>query len=174
MLNKPIKIRKLALLSMALIFWLSGMSLFAQNKQVNTAEPVKKQVKTAQPKVTLSNQQPKAVQINEATMKKVALEQKRKDDQAAEAKKQNLAKEQAKEPKKSNQIHSTSSKAQVNTNQNATQKNDANVASIQKDWEVKKSKIIADLKAKGASQYDIDKQIAALEKQLNITNNSNK
>jgi hypothetical protein len=174
MLNKPIKIRKMAMLSMALIFWLSGVSLFAQNKQANSTEPEKKQVPRAQQKVSLSNQQPNVAKQDDASQKRAAVEQKRKDEQAVEAKKQSLAKENAKNTKTSNQMQSTSAKAPVNAVQSASAKNDVKANDVQKDWEIKKAKIKADLKAKGASQYDIDKQIAAIEKQMNINNNSNK
>ena len=174
MLNKPIKFRKMAMLSMALIFWLSGVSLFAQNKQANTTEPEKKQVPTAQPKVSLSNQQPGVAKQDDASIKRAALEQKRKEEQALESKKQSLAKENAKSTKTSSHMQSTSAKAPVNAVQSASSKNDVKANTVQKDWEIKKAKITADLKAKGASQYDIDKQIAAMEKQMNINNNSNK
>jgi hypothetical protein len=174
MLNKPIKIRKMAILSMVLIFWLSGVNLFAQNKQANSTEPEKKQVPTAQPKVSLSNQQPSVAKQDDASKKRVAAENKRRDEQAIEAKKQSLAKENAKDTKTSVQMQSTSAKAPVNAIQNASTKNDVKANDVQKDWEIKKAKIAADLKAKGASQYDIDKQIAAMEKQMNINNKSNK
>jgi hypothetical protein len=174
MLNKPIKIRKMAMLSMALIFWLSGVSLFAQNKQANSTEPEKKQVPRAQQKVSLSNQQPNVAKQDDASQKRAAVEQKRKDEQAVEAKKQSLAKENAKNTKTSNQMQTTSAKAPVNAVQSASAKNDVKANDVQKDWGIKKAKITADLKAKGASQYDIDKQIAAMEKQMNINNKSNK
>ena len=164
----------MAMLSMALIFWLSGVSLFAQNKQANSTEPEKKQIPTAQPKVSLSNQQPSVVKQDDASIKRAAVEQKRKDEQAVEAKKQSLAKENAKNTKTSNQMQTTSAKAPVNAAQSASAKNDVKANDVQKDWEIKKAKITDDLKAKGASQYDIDKQIAAIEKQMNINNNSNK
>jgi hypothetical protein len=175
MLNKPIKIRKFAMMSVALIFWLSGVSLFAQNKQVSTAEPEKKQVPSAQQKVSLSNKGPQVQKQDEATAKRAASEQKRKEAQATEAKKENLAKENAAAVKQSKHVETTSAKAPVNAVQNAqTNNNNAKTGSIQQDWEIKKAKIAADLKAKGASQNDIDKQIAAMEKQMNINNKSNK
>lgn len=174
MLNKPNKIRKFAMLSMALLFWLSGVSLFAQNKQANSTEPEKKQVPSAQPKVSLSNKQANVAKQDEATIKRAAAEQKRKDEQAVEAKKQSLAKENAKVTNPSGQMQSTSSKAPVNAVQNAPAKNNVKANDVQKDWEIKKAKITSDLKAKGASQNDIDKQIATMEKQMNINNNSNK
>ena len=174
MLNKPIKIRRMAMLSMALIFWLSGVSLFAQNKQANSTEPEKKQVPAAQPKVSLSNKQPSVAKQDDASKKRAAVEQKRKDEQAVEAKKQSLAKENAKNTKTSAQTQSTSAKAPVNAVQSASTKNDVKANDVQKDWEIKKAKITADLKAKGASQNDIDKQIASMEKQMNINNKSNK
>jgi hypothetical protein len=71
-------------------------------------------------------------------------------------------------------MQSTSAKAPVNAVQSASAKNDVKANDVQKDWEIKKAKITADLKAKGASQYDIDKEIAAMEKQMNINNKSNK
>ena len=162
------------MLSMALIFWLSGVSLFAQNKQANSTEPEKKQVPRAQQKVSLSNQQPNVAKQDDASQKRAAVEQKRKDEQAVEAKKQSLAKENAKNTKTYNQMQTTSAKAPVNAVQSASAKNDVKANDVQKDWEIKKAKITADLKAKGASQYDIDKQIAAMEKQMNINNKSNK
>lgn len=173
MLNKPIKIRKFAMLSMALIFWLSGVSLFAQNKQTNQAEPEKKQVPLAQPKVTLSNQQPQAAKQDEVSLKKAAMEQKRKDEQALEAKKQMQAKEKA-TAKQAKNSASTAANATPNNTQNSQTKKDVKTENVKSDWDIKKAKIAADLKAKGASQYDIDKHIAALEKQMNINNNSNK
>ena len=172
MLNKPIKIRKFAMLSMALIFWLSGISLFAQNKQANTVEPEKKQVPSAQPKVSLSNKDPKAKKQDEAASKKAAMEQKRKEEQAVQAKKQTLAKEKAvasavKQPK---QMQSTSSKApSANANVNNTKSEN-----FRKDWPVKKAKMEADLKAKGVPQEEIDKKIAAIEKKMNYNNQSTK
>jgi hypothetical protein len=114
------------------------------------------------------------VKQDDASIKRAAVEQKRKDEQAVEAKKQSLAKENAKNTKTSNQMQTTSAKAPVNAAQSASAKNDVKANDVQKDWEIKKAKITADLKAKGASQYDIDKQIAAIEKQMNINNNSNK
>lgn len=172
MLNKPIKIRKFAMLSMALFFWLSGISLFAQNKQTNTVEPEKKQVPSAQPKVSLSNQDPKAKKQNEVSLKKAAMEQKRKEEQASEAKKKTLAKEKAaasavKQPR---QVGSTSSKAPVT---NATTSNSQS-ENFRKDWPQKKAKLEADLKAKGVPQEDIDKKIAAIEKKMNYNNQSTK
>jgi hypothetical protein len=174
MLNKPIKITKFAMLSMALIFWLSSMSLFAQNKQVNSTESGKKTVPSAQVKVSLSNQEPKVKKQDDAVVERAANEQKRRDEQAVEAKKQSLAKENAKDKKTSNQMQSTTAKAPVNAVPSASSKTEVKANDVQKDWEIKKAKITADLKAKGASQYDIDKQIAAMEKQMNINNNSNK
>ena len=164
----------MAMLTMALIFWLSGVSLFAQNKQTTATEPEKKQVPSAQPKVSLSNKQPMVVKQDEATKKRVASEQQRKEEQAIEAKKQTLAKDNTKEVKKSSQLQTTSAKAPINNVQNPSVKNDVKSSDLQKDWSIKKAKIEADLKSKGASQYDIDKHIAAMEKQLNINNNSNK
>lgn len=174
MLNKPIKIRKIAMMSMALIFWLSGVSLFAQNKQTTTADPEKKQVPTAQPKVSLSNQKPQVEKQDEASLRKAAMEQKRKEDQAVEAKKEAAAKAKTAEAKQSKNAQSTSSKPTVGAVKSSPVNNSVNTADIQKDWEIKKAKVSADLKAKGASQADIDKHIAAMEKQMNINNNSNK
>jgi hypothetical protein len=174
MLNKPNKIRTFAMFSVALFFWLSGMSLYAQNKQANSTEAEKKQVPASQPKASLSNKQPMVAKQEEATIKKAAMEQKKRNEQAVEAKKQNLAKEKAEQSKNSTQMQSTSAKAPVNTVQSAAVKNEVKASDIQKDWEIKKAKIANDLKARGASQNDIDKQIAAMEKQMNINNNSNK
>ena len=173
MLNKPIKIKKIAMLSMALIFWLSGISLFAQNKQVNnTTETEKKQVQSAQPRVSLSNQGSQVQKQDDASIKRAASEQNRKKAQADEAKKQNLANEKSEAVKQPKQVQSTSAKAPVNAVQPVQVNNDAKAGSVQKDWEIKKAKIAADLKSKGASKADIDKQIAAMEKQMNINNNS--
>lgn len=174
MLNKPIKFKMMAMLSMALIFWLSGVSLFAQNKQANSAEPEKKQVPSAQPKVSLSNHQQKVVKQDAATMKKVAMEQKRKDEQAAEAKKQNLAKKNAKETKKSKQTQSTSAIAPVKATQPLTANNEATSANVQKDWEVKKAKLIQSLKDKNFSQQEIDKAISKVERDMNNSMNKTK
>lgn len=164
----------MAMLSMALVFWLSGVSLFAQNKQANSAEPEKKQVPSAQPKVSLSNHQQKVVKQDAATMKKVAMEQKRKDEQAAEAKKQNLAKENAKETKKSKQTQSTSAIAPVKATQSLTANNEATSANVQKDWEVKKAKLIQSLKDKNFSQQEIDKAISKVERDMNNSMNKTK
>jgi hypothetical protein len=174
MLKKPNKFKTLAMLSMALIFWLSGVSLFAQNKQATPTEEEKKQLRTAQPKGSLGNQQPAHVKQDEATTKKIELQKVRKEELAAESKKQSLAKENAKEAKKSNQVQSISAKAPANAVQNASTKNDATANDVHKDWAIKKAKIAANLKAKGASQYEIDKRIAAMEKKMNTNNNSNK
>jgi hypothetical protein len=174
MLNKPIKIKEMAMLSLALIFWLSGISVFAQNKQANTTEPEKKQIPAAQPKVSLSNKQPMVVKQNEATKKRVAEEQQRKEEQAAESKKQTLAKEQTKETKKAAPMQLTSVKTPANSVQNASIKNEAKATDAQQAWEKKKASVTASLKAKGASQYDIDKQISSMEQQFKINNTSNK
>lgn len=166
---------------MALVFWISGANLFAQNKQVSNTELPKKQVATEKPKVSLSNQDPNAKKVDEATAKKMAKENQLKQERAAEAKKQNLAKENITAPvKASKSTVSTSSKApavtiqNANNNQAASTNQSAKSQDIKKDWEIKKAKITADMKAKGASQNDIDKRISAMEKELNINNNSNK
>jgi hypothetical protein len=174
MLNKPNKIRKFAMLSMALTFWLSSLSLFAQSNKTMPTEPQKKQIPATQSKPTLSNQQPKNVKQDQATIKKIEMQKARKEELATASKKQSLAKENAKETKKSNQVHSTSSKAPVKTAENTPSKNDVKANNTQQDWDIKKAKIVADLKAKGASQYDIDKRITAMEKKMNTNNNSNK
>jgi hypothetical protein len=180
MLNKPIKIKRIAMLTMALFFWLSGVSLFAQNKQSNSQEPEKKQVPSAHPKVSLSNQDPKVKKADEDALRKQAQMEKLRQQQAADAKKQSQAKAEAKAPKTSKSTASTSAKAPTanaavtNSNQETSANKAANAQDIQKDWEKKKAKITADMKSKGASQNDIDKQIAAMEKQLNINTNTNK
>lgn len=179
MLNKPIKIKMMAMITMALFFWLSGVTLYAQNKQTNNTEPEKKHVPTARPKVSMSNQDPNAKKADETAVRKQAQLDKLKQEQGAEAKRQSIAKENAAKSKTSKNTASTSAKAPVNAvtgvNSNQTASANPSVSSqdIQKDWEKKKAKMSADMKAKGASQNDIDKQIAAMEKQLNI-NNTNK
>lgn len=160
-------------MSMALIFWLSGVSLFAQNKQTNKTEPEKKQVPTAQPKVSLSNQQAKATPQDEASIKKAAQEQKSKDEQAAKVKSENLAKEKATPVKHSANVQTTSSKAPTaNTSKANSTNQSAKSQDIRKDWEIKKAKMVADMKAKGIPQEDIDKRIASMEKKMNLNNNS--
>lgn len=174
MLNKPIKFRKMAMLSLAFLFWLSGVSLFAQNNQTNPIEPEKKQVPTAQPKVSLSNQEPKALKQDAATQNKVAMEQKRKEEQAIAAKKQVLAKEKAAVQKQSKQVASTSSKAPVNAVQNTPAKNDVKSADLRKDWEVKKAKLIQSLKDKNYSQQEIDRIVSKAESEMNVSSINSK
>jgi hypothetical protein len=170
MLNKPIKFRKMAMFSLALLFWLSGVSLFAQNNQTSPIEPEKKQLPTAQPKVSLSNQEPKALKQDAATQNKVAMEQKRKEEQAIAAKKQNLAKENVVPKKTSKEVASTSSKAPVNSNQSAEVKS----ANFQKDWEVKKAKLIQSMKDKNYSQQEIDRIVSKTEKEMKVSSNNSK
>ncbi|HRG59609.1 MAG TPA: hypothetical protein PK323_11680 [Bacteroidia bacterium] len=181
MLNKPIQIKKIAMIMMALVFWISGVSLFAQNKQANNTDLPKKQVATEKPKVSLSNQDPNAKKVDDATARKIAQEEKLKQDRAAEAKRQNSAKEVAATPVKTSKSSvSTSSKApavtmqKTSTNQASSTNQAAKSQDIQKDWEIKKAKLTADMKAKGVPQEDIDKKIASLEKNMNLNNNSTK
>lgn len=174
MLNKPIKFRKMAMFSLALLFWLSGVSLFAQNNQTSPIEPEKKQLPTAQPKVSLSNQEPKALKQDAATQNKVAMEQKRKEEKAIAAKKQVLAKENAAIQKQSKQVASTSSKAPVNTTQDAQVNSNVKVADVQKDWEVKKAKLIQSLKDRNYSQQEIDRIVSKTEREMNVSSNNSK
>lgn len=174
MLNKPIKFRKMAMLSLALLFWLSGVSLFAQSNQTSPVEPEKKQVPTAQPKMSLSNQATSVQKQDAATQKKVAMEQKRKEEQAIAAKKQVLAKENAGVQKQSKQVAFTASKAPVNAVQNTPAKNDVKSADLRKDWEIKKAKLIQSLKDKNLSQQEIDKAISKIERDMNNSLNKTK
>jgi hypothetical protein len=171
MLNKPIKFRKIVMMSMAIIFWLSGISLFAQNKQTDKSEPEKKQVPNAQPKVTLSNKQTNAPQKDEA-----ALKQKQKDEKAVQSKNEKITKKQVVPVKHSSNVQTTSSKAPTaattKTNNDNSTVESAKSQALQKDWEIKKAKMIAAMKAKGVPQEDIDKKIASLEKKMNLNNNT--
>lgn len=174
MLNKPLKIKKIVMICMAQIFWLSCLCLQAQNKQVNHDGAEKKQVPTPQ-KVSLSNQDPNKKLADDAAAKRIAADQKRKQDLAIEQKKQAEACEKSAASTPKNQHASTSAKAPANQNaQPISNTQNVKAENIAKDWELKKAKISADLKAKGYTQYDIDKHIAAMEKEMNINNKSNK
>lgn len=174
MLNKPLKIKKIVMICMAQIFWLSCLCLQAQNKQANNDGAEKKQVPTSK-KVSLSNQDPNKKLSDDIAAKRIAADQKRKQDLAIEQKKQAEAREKTVASTPKNQHASTSAKAPANQNVQAVA-NTPNVKAetIAKEWEFKKAKLTADLKAKGYSQYDIDKHIAAMEKEMKINNKSNK
>lgn len=173
MLNNPNKLKGIAVLTMALVFWLSGTSLFAQNKQTNPTEPQK--VVPSRPKESLSNQEPSSKkQQDKAALEKQAKAQQLKENQGIEAKKKSMEKMNASEPKHSKQVHNTSADAPAKQAMAKPETSEKSTSGIQKDWEIKKSKIAADLKAKGYSQYDIDKKISVMEKEMNINNNSNK
>ncbi|MCC6252212.1 MAG: hypothetical protein IT238_07100 [Bacteroidia bacterium] len=175
MLNKPINLRKITMILMVMIFGLSGTHLFAQANKVNS-EPEKKQVPTSTRKTaTMSDQAPKEAQKSEADLKRQQAIQERMSKSANETKKQNIEKEQAeKMTVKSNApstsaVNSVGTISKVNNNQTAT-----NNENVKAEWEKKKAKLVADLKARGASDEDINNKVATLEKQMNINNNSNK
>jgi hypothetical protein len=171
MLNKPIKIRKIAMLCLAQILWLSCLGLYAQNKKVSNDGSEKKKVVATPQKVSLSNQDPNKKQVDEATAKRMAADEKRVKDQALEQKKQAAAREKEAASVSKNQHPSIAAKVSPQQNVSAVkQSQPAKSQTIAQDWELKKAKIAADLKAKGYSQYDIDKHIAAMEKEMNINN----
>ena len=143
MLNKPIKFKMMAMLSMALIFWLSGVNLFAQNKQANSAEPEKKQVPTSQPNVSLSNKVPQIVKQNDAKSKQVESEKQAKREQAIKAKNQAIANESAAKSKQQNTEQSIS--------RTSSTKNSQNKAISSQEWETKKAKLVESLKNKPGS-----------------------
>jgi hypothetical protein len=170
MLNKPIKNSKFAMLTMALIFCLSGFSLFAQNKQANSSISDKKQLPSAQTKVSLSNQGSSVSKQDEATQKRIALKDERK---AEKLKKQNIAKEDQMEVKHSKNNQTISSKVYLNQTNMESSKPSSEASN--KDWEIKKTKLIQSLKSKNYTQQEIDKVIAKFEsKRNNSTNKTTK
>lgn len=175
MLHKPIKIKSFTVLTMVISFWLYGLSSFAQSNRQAPTEPVKKQEQAAKPKVSLSNHDTQLNKQNEAAVKRAEMEQKRKEKEAIEAKQANLKEASKLESKQAQQKLSLSNQASSSATSKANSNiNDANKADIQKEWALKKAKAEAALKAKGLPQDDIDKHIALMEKEFNITNNSNK
>lgn len=178
MLNKPIKIKKLAAFAMAVTFWMFTGSVFAQS----AAQPEKKQAvqKPVNENTTLKSTSSKAIQKTEAEQKRVSADQARQSEmKAAEMKKkEEMAKSEA-TPKQSASPSMSNKAPQSQVANSSTQKAAATVApqnnaNVQKEWAVKKAKLEADMKAKGYSDEDISRKIASMESKMNLNNQTTK
>jgi hypothetical protein len=171
MLNKPIKNSKIAFFTMALVFCLSGFSLFAQNTQTNFSQPDKKQLTSVKKNESLSNRESNVSEQNEVTQKKIALMQKKNEEKANVVKEKKLVKEPQNDVKQGKNNQATTLTATKNASQlGQKNSNDANERSL-KDMEIKKAKYIQSLKDKNYTQKEIDIAVAKRESKRNNSMN---
>jgi len=163
MSKKQTQFRAIYRLVTALVIWFFTGTVLAQGVQPNAAKPVTKPAVSKKQTVSMSNTSPEAAYKQAAAQNRLNAQKQLNDEAAKNSKKVAVASEK--------EMKSTVSKS--NSASLSASKKTATQGDMRKDWEIKKTKIVQDMKARGMNQYDIDKEILAIEKKLNINNNSN-